>query len=78
MKNPNHSKNIEITGSAGRIFIACVKEEVVCDVIFLDCDADIFEERIIYNSNNHVILDYEDRLHQNVLYPQFEYFKFKT
>ena len=58
-----------ITGSAGRIFIACVKEEVVCDIIFLDCDAEKFEERIIYNTNNHVLLDYEDRLRQNLFYP---------
>jgi hypothetical protein len=69
MKNPNYSENIVITGSAGRIFIACVMEDVVCDIIFLDCDADKFEERILYNIKNHVLLDYVDRLRQNLFYP---------
>jgi hypothetical protein len=43
-----------MTGSDGRIFIACGNQDVFCDVIFLDCDADRFEDRIIYNPNNHV------------------------
>jgi hypothetical protein len=43
-----------MTGSDGIIFIACGNEDVFCDIIFLDCDADRFLDRTIYNPNNHV------------------------
>jgi hypothetical protein len=49
-----------MTGIDGRIFIACLKENVLCDVLFLDCDAEIFKNRII--GNVHELLSYEDRL----------------
>ncbi len=60
MKVKLQSEDIMMTGSEGRIFIACLKENVLCDVIFLDCDAELYENRII--GNVHELVDYEDRL----------------
>jgi hypothetical protein len=68
MKNQRISSKIIITGFDGRIFIACTTIEVYCDVIFLDCDPLNFEDRVIYNANNHVLLDYVIRLRQNFFF----------
>jgi hypothetical protein len=68
MKNQRISSKIIITGFDGRIFIACTTIEVYCDVIFLDCESLNFDDRMIYNTKNHVLLDYVYRFRQNFFF----------